>query len=484
MRSLASPRLILGALVASLAPTATGQSYDIFDMDGNGLLGLGAPFRMNESGSAVGIGDQFGSTYSAPVVWTNQQTTVLPLVTDHESGFANDINEAGVVVGASDDITLQGQFLFVDRNAAMWVNGNPVLLSSLVAEDTTFELHEARVINEAGRILGEGRESSIPALRAFIFENGSVTDLGALSPSGRTEPFDMNEQGHVVGSSQVTLGVHHAFVWKDGVMTDLHDPIAIPGGISTARGINEFGVIVGSADFINDGTPKETAAIWKNGVVTNLGTLAGVQSQANDINEHGTVVGLTTWSGSGVRAFIYRNGTMNDLNDLLPPGSRWTLSTAAHISNDGRIIGEGFLRGAKKPFLLVPDCDGSFSIYGSGCSGSGGFTATLWGQGCPGFDVSLALTNGPGGGQSVLAFGAGQGVLPINPLCSLQILPIIPGTVTQALGGSGDGDGTWQTVFPLPLGFPAVTLNLQSVVFDAGAPGGITLSRPLQWDIF
>ena len=63
---------------------------------------------------------------------------------------------------------MQGQFIFVYREAVKWVNGVPVALTPIAGDGAAFELHEARVIDESGRIMGEGRDPTIPALRAFM----------------------------------------------------------------------------------------------------------------------------------------------------------------------------------------------------------------------------------------------------------------------------------------------------------------------------
>ena len=128
-------------------------------------------------------------------------------------------------------------------------------------------------------------------------------------------------------------------------------------------------MIVGSADFIADGLQIETASIWNNGQISNLGTLAGPQSQACDINEHGTIVGTTTWSGAGVHAFIYRKGVMEDLNGLILPGSGWTLTNAYAVNDSGWIVGRGTNPdGIIHGFLAVPE-PGTLSLLAIGAVG-------------------------------------------------------------------------------------------------------------------
>ena len=51
-------------------------------------------------------------------------------------------------------------------------------------------------------------------------------------------------------------------------------------------------------------------------------------------------------------AFIYNNGTMTDLNSLLPPDSGWILISANAINNNGQIVGVGLHNGATHAFLV------------------------------------------------------------------------------------------------------------------------------------
>jgi len=389
MNRLSHTFALAGALAAGLLATAAPAQnrYQVTDLDGNGILSLGAAFRISESGTAAGLGNPLIGSDTRGVLWTNRVSTLLPPLPNEEVSEAYDVSETGVAGGTSFD----------------------------------------------------------------------VTQVGML-----------------------TIAVPHAVIWQNGQMTDLHDPTVIFGRTSTARAINERGVIVGSADFVANGLDYETATIWDHGTITSLGTLAGNQSYARDINDHGTVVGTTTFTGNGVHAFIYRGGVMQDLNDLIPAGSGWVLSNAHAITNDGRIVGEGFNNGLR-PFLLEPDGCGRFTVYGAGCPASGGFTPALWGAGCATGEglVSFAITGGPGGAHGAVLFGSGQGTGTVLPGCDLEILPLFPVTLPVRLDGSGPGEGTWQTEFSLAPGTPPLSLFLQSAFVD---PSGLSLSNALRMD--
>jgi probable HAF family extracellular repeat protein len=158
----------------------------------------------------------------------------------------------------------------------------------------------------------------------------SVIDLGVLSGDSYSEATAINGVGQVVGWSGNTsdnLGITHAFIWQNGVMTNL----GVTGGVSSrATGINDNGDVVGVITFAAGG---EHAFRWRNGVTTDLGTLGGIpQSEAFGINTAGNVVGGNFNQGS--RAWIWENGQMSDLGVL--PGQ----STIAIAINDaGQVAG-------------------------------------------------------------------------------------------------------------------------------------------------
>jgi probable HAF family extracellular repeat protein len=88
-----------------------------------------------------------------------------------------------------------------------------------------------------------------------------------------------------------------------------------------------------------------------------LGTLpGGTYSSRQGINQSGQVTGYSDsgTSGGNNRAFLFSNGTMSDLNSLIPPNSGWTLSEAFGINDTGQITGTGAINGATHAFLLNP----------------------------------------------------------------------------------------------------------------------------------
>src|SRR3954454_16942234 len=75
----------------------------------------------------------------------------------------------------------------------------------------------------------------------------TVTDIGSLGGNS-TSGTSINNAGQVTGSSIISDGVSHAFLYSDGRMTDL----GTLGGLSSSgMGINNSGQITGAADKSN-----------------------------------------------------------------------------------------------------------------------------------------------------------------------------------------------------------------------------------------
>jgi probable HAF family extracellular repeat protein len=176
-------------------------------------------------------------------------------------------------------------------------------------------------INDIGQVVGMAKS------RPFLWENGTLTDLGTLGGNGGSAAA-INAIGQVVGmATTATPSTSHAVRWDNGVITNL-----TPGLASSASAINDRGQIIGTL------SASWTGFLWDNGVITDLGRLGDGGTSAADINNLGQVVGsssVVTPLGPMGHAFLWENGVMTDLGVL--PGKED--SGASAINDLGQIVG-------------------------------------------------------------------------------------------------------------------------------------------------
>src|SRR5205814_308414 len=103
--------------------------------------------------------------------------------------------------------------------------------------------------------------------------------------------------------------------------------------------VNDANQVIGSSYPANNSYQSQ-GFIYSGGSMTAL-SLGGSYSYAYAINASGQVVGYSDRPGYGQHAFVYSNGVVQDLNDLVA-SSGWTLYAAIDINDAGQIIGQGY----------------------------------------------------------------------------------------------------------------------------------------------
>ncbi len=233
-------------------------------------------------------------------------------------------------------------------------------------------------INDSGQVAAGAYVPAPPiaGTRAFLYSGypgGTWTELPNLG-GGIGYANAINSSGQIAGTSYVSDadgGVEHAFLFGNGVVTDL----GTLGGprLSAATGINDRGDVVGLSLLTGNNSNSSFAGAHAflyaaGGSMLDLRTLGGSTSRANAISSYGEIVGESLTGTGADHAFLYANGAMIDLNTLLPPNSGWVLEAANAINDSGQIVGYGINpNGQTHGFLLntAPE-PGSFVLLFTG----------------------------------------------------------------------------------------------------------------------
>ncbi len=242
------------------------------------------------------------------------------------------VSSSGQVVGAASIYV----YYHLPR-AFLWEGGTLSDLGTLPGSGL-LALSAARGINDAGYVVGINMSlTDATHNHAFLWPgSGTMTDLGSMTADANdlSGAYAINNGGHIVGSWNLKTDPNtpHAFLrWSSGTVTQLG---SLGGNSSFAWDINDSNHVVGKAKTVGG---QEHAFFWENGVMTDLGVLPGYTagSQAIAINASGQIVGTSSDPNGVVRSFLYANGTMTDLGTL--PGG--TSAIVGDINNRGLIVG-------------------------------------------------------------------------------------------------------------------------------------------------
>jgi len=380
------------------------------------------PFSVNNQGVIVGTSENgeidplTGGNATRAVLWKNGQIMDLGSLGGNQN-IAFWINNYGQIAGwgtnnVPDPFSIIDSLFFATANgtqtrAFLWDNGKIRDLGTLGGTDAA-----ASFINDLGQVAGTSYTSTIPnpvtglpPADPFLWEppspgfpKGRMIDLGSF---GGANGFSnaLNNQGQVIGGSSIPANPGacfflvffpdcHPFLWSQGTLIDLNTS-TVGGKPLSADWFNDATEIVGAADFSAMGGSPYDAYLWRNGVATDLGHLTGdCFSRAWGINSLGQVVGdslkcdnqssLVNDLANGFfrdfhHAFLWENGSIVDLNTLIPPNSSLDLVEtgplsqvfAPNINDAGEIVGFGRPPGCPNNgsgescghvFLLIP-CD-------------------------------------------------------------------------------------------------------------------------------
>lgn len=475
------------------------QLIELRSQDG----GSSRAYAVNDTGQIVGWIGEGSTIHSAH--WQSRVVTDLhgtvhfelahpyPLFSE-DYGEAYDVSNSGQVVGTAKSTTKCGESQMVFLNAFLLRPGVLTDLATPYPGDALTNLRSFATVCEApdsaatsisnrSHIVGWADRAD-GVIHAFLVApeagvyfkdddddsvNDLMVDLGTLSATADpvSSATAVNDLGQVTGYAYTNTAdgqtAYRAFLitpldndsdgfgdtWFVGVnnVNTLMVDLGTLGGLNSwGRDVNNAGQVVGESAYDNAvGDHYTRAFVWQGGNMTDLGALRTDadtgSSSASAINEAGQVVGWAENDNAERRAFIYENGELKDLNDLLwlvnDDGTtstvRVTLTEARDINEDGIIVGWGTVGSSDdaetRGFLLNPvmvdpstapdpnDTDNGDSDVGV----PGGFDSTDV-SAAPGTTLNGSTSSGTSSSPVVAPFLCGASSLTMLPMIGVGLL--------------------------------------------------------------
>lgn len=373
-------------LLASLLTLSTGlvlsAPYEIVDLgglDGN----YSVAYKINDQGIAVGAAngpeDEEGNReFSAQAVkFQDGGNEALGLLTDGNISEALGINSAGVAVGYANELSEieqdNGNTVIQEKIFATIFDGG---VEKLVEKDN---LSQTRVsdISDSNLVVGYGKfdvdteDDSEAVDRGFVYNHNDQTYFMVPSlvddVSRKSYMTAINNSGKAIGFSDANVPNSGQFTIQSFIVDtnnnfSISEIPTVDNRATFAHGINIHDEVVGSV-YIS-GTRDNQEAFYYDAQsgsdeLTFLGFFRSdfTDSRARAINDNGQIVGRALISAPTLNefaAFVYEDGEMKNLNNLIACNSDWKLTEAMDINNAGQIVGLGVKDGQVRAFRLDP----------------------------------------------------------------------------------------------------------------------------------
>ncbi len=260
-----------GQVAGSVLPVPaipSTQTAVLTDGKGGGLL-----FSQGRTTDAVNLQGQAAGGEGAAFLFNGTQVTLA----GGEFPKLRGLNDAGLAVGSvAPGFGFDQAATFDLATGAATLIDLATVLENLYGPRPAYQ-STATAVNNAGQIVGTIRYAGgapIPQPNpSFLVSGGTASNLGTLGGLNASA-YAINNNGIVVGDSTLADGSQHAFIYRNGQITDLNGLIATSGWVLTsARAINDRGQIagVGTLNGINSGfllTPIDSGAVQPPSIAT------------------------------------------------------------------------------------------------------------------------------------------------------------------------------------------------------------------------
>lgn len=309
--------------------------------------GITTATAISESGLAVGYSWEYGQP-ARGWAWNGASMHILQPPSSMAGAwtYANAVNAQGVIAGT---IEFEGR-----SYGATWHGGEVSLLDPIHAGESA----GAAAINDAGLVTGGSWPGGI------VWRNGSTTGAALPLIDGATKgsAFHVNNSGTFAGYGVRPDERAYPARWSE---TGVGEWLAVPSEPAGAQdfvgtqltGMNQRGDVIGwTTSYGFTGTGQ----LWRAGRDGEFVEIGDFDPQnpglvvPSGINDSAWIVGLRDVPGAARGAFLWIEGAMFNVADLLEPGSGLTLLSADEINNEGVIVGTALMNDRIVPVLLTP----------------------------------------------------------------------------------------------------------------------------------
>jgi probable HAF family extracellular repeat protein len=326
--------VVFAAILALFAVGARSEAnYRVIDL---GTLGghFAATTGLNNNNQVIGYSsidpknlfDQHGFLYNPAT-----STTPASMIKLGADAIPYAINDHGLIVGVQlNYATSPSPQPFQYDSAA------PTPASTPIVVDSPYIVWTAKGVNNDGTIVGYALKPNFPNAPVnagySVAADGTQTLLSLFGGTDTTAS-GINDHGVIVGSAQLSPDPSsfydppsHAFLRSaDGTITDL-GTLGEPANPNSARsgsgatGINNNGDIIGLSQN-GHGSTYYAFYLPNGGSMQAISTGNGFASMPYGLNSSGAVVGSTLFDGAGgiTHGFLFSGGNLFDLNNLLDP---------------------------------------------------------------------------------------------------------------------------------------------------------------------
>jgi len=286
------------------------------------------PEHVNDSREMAGS-EVYGDNVYQGVYWNSAgQAFALPAMAGVEPFYgglhtrAHGINNLGQLVGTGKEAAPNFY-----THAVLWPTKDTGAIDlGFLGQGTPLNYSEAHGVNDLSHVVGNSAVGTL--IRGFLWRNGQMIGLGALSGQVVSEAYAISNTGYIAGKSNI-----YPVTWRYDTANPNSTPtisqLPIPSGFfaATPTAVNNSGDLAGYA-----GSPNvdSHAILWRNGIAIDLGVWPGGHySVARGINNRGQIIGTGTVAGDNLdHALMWTvdDGTVS----VVPGADSPTILTGVH----------------------------------------------------------------------------------------------------------------------------------------------------------